>query len=395
MLQELCFGVCRWFTRLDQIAHQLISKPFKAKDSDLHALILVGLYQLYYLRIPDHAAISETVEASRELNKEWAAKAVNGMLRRAQREKVVLEASTSQSEAVQSAHPKWLVDMLAAAWPNQFADILRCNNIQAPMSLRINAQKTTTEDYLQQLQAHQIKANPCQFSRSGIQLEAPVAVTDLPGFAEGMFFVQDEAAQLAATLVSPQANERILDACSAPGGKTTHLLEAQPNLLELVSVESEPARATRIFENLKRLNLTATVVVEDLINYAQQQPAHSFDKILLDVPCSATGVIRRHPDIKWLRKRGDISALAQQQLAMLEAVWRLLRPGGVLVYATCSVLPQENERVTAQFLAHQTDAREEIIVAEWGIPLATGRQLFPTEAGHDGFYYAKIRRQPS
>lgn len=400
LIQALCFGVCRQLTWLDQIANQLVRQPFKLKDRDLQALLLLGLYQLYFMRIPDHAAISETVEAARQLKKTWAVKVINGMLRRAQRDKTTLTQHISTSLAVTYSHPQWLVDLLKSAWPESYEKILAANNEPAPMAVRVNRLKTNRAAYLEQLNAGQIPAQASELSADGIRLTQPVDVGDLPGFSDGYCSVQDEAAQLAAQLLDPQPGDVVLDACAAPGGKTTHLLEKQAGIEKLVAVDNDRKRLDRVAANLERLQLTAELVCRDLLAFCDAQTTKpGFDRILLDVPCSATGVIRRHPDIKWLRKRKDISALADTQLSLLKACWSLLKPGGVLLYATCSVLPQENERVINQFLKQSASAREEIIIlGEPGdqklqrTPTSVGRQLLPEIGGSDGFYYAKLRK---
>lgn len=401
LVQALCFGVCRQFTWLDQIANQLIRQPFKARDSDLHALLLVGLFQLYHMRIPDHAAISETVEAARQLNKVWAVKVLNGMLRRAQREKVALAAAVPTSVAVTYSHPQWLVDCLKAAWPQHLEKILAANNEPGPMTLRVNERFNSRDTYLEGLREARISARLSDLSPCAIVLDQPVDVNALPGFAEGLCSVQDQAAQLAAHLLDPQPGERLLDACAAPGGKTTHLLEKQSHLAQLVAVDNDPQRIARIHENLTRLKVSADVVCQDLLAYCQSvsEQGPAFDRILLDVPCSATGVIRRHPDIKWLRKRKDIAALAATQLQLLQACWSILKDGGTLLYATCSVLPQENERVIHQFLKTESSASEAVIVLKsdtqqrlQAIKVSAGCQLLPEIGGSDGFYYAKLRK---
>ena len=401
LVQALCFGVCRQFTWLDQIANQLVRQPFKPKDSDLHALLLVGLFQLYHMRIPDHAAISETVEGARQLKKTWAVKVLNGMLRRAQREKQPLTGAISTSPSVTYSHPGWLVDMLKTAWPDRWERILAANNEPGPMTLRVNERRLSRDAYLKQLQEARVAARAGDLSPSAVVLEQPADVNTLPGFREGVCSVQDEAAQLAAWILDPQPGNRVLDACAAPGGKTTHLLERQPELAELVAVDNDAKRMERIQENLARLQLSARLVCEDLLDFCEsaQQQGTEFDRILLDVPCSATGVIRRHPDIKWLRKRKDISALAATQLQLLQACWPLLKQGGTLLYATCSILPQENERVINQFLKTETTASEDIIVLKsdakqrlQAVNVPAGRQLLPESGGSDGFYYAKLRK---
>ena len=390
LLQELCFGVCRWYNRLDKLAAPLIRQPFKPRDADLHALLLVGLYQMFYLRIPDHAAISETVEACRQLEKDWAVKVINGMLRTAQRDKAMLESSLPDSTPIQTAHPKWLVDTLEAAWPEQAKSILNANNEPGPMCLRVNQKLGSRQQYLAQLKQSSIAACAGEWADTAVYLEKPRDVTELPGFLEGRVSVQDEAAQLSAFLLDPQPGERILDACAAPGGKTGHLLEQQPELAEVVALDMDAQRLGRVQENLDRLQLSATLCHSSLEQYAHAHPGEQFDRILLDAPCSATGVIRRHPDIKWLRKRPDIGKLADTQLRLLQIAFSLLKPGGTLLYATCSILPQENSRVINQFLKHQPKATESHIDAAWGVAAESGRQLFPTRQGHDGFYYARI-----
>ncbi|OUS27421.1 16S rRNA (cytosine(967)-C(5))-methyltransferase [Gammaproteobacteria bacterium 45_16_T64] len=395
LLQELCFGVCRWFIRLDKIASSVTHHPFKSRDSDIHALLLVGIYQLLYLRVPDHAAISETVEATRQLNKSWAAKVINGTLRRCQREKSELTNAIPDNIAVQTAHPKWLADMVMAAWPEQADSILTHNNSHAPMTIRVNPKHNSPENYLQQLKQKGIQGKLCEFARQGIQLDKPCSVDKLPGFDQGHSFVQDEAAQLSATILNAQPNERVLDACAAPGGKTTHIAESQPELTQLVALDASEQRVIRIHENLTRMSLAAEVHALSLETFTEQHLANNaplFDRILLDAPCSALGVIRRHPDIKWLRKRKDIVALSEQQLMLLGKAWTLLAPGGTLLYATCSILPHENERVVRAFLEQQSDAKEINIEAKWGQAASVGIQLFAQQDGHDGFYYALLRK---
>jgi len=397
LLQELCFGVCRWYTRLDKLAAPLIRQPFKPRDAELHALLLVGLYQMFYLRIPDHAAIAETVEACRQLQQDWAVKVINGMLRSAQRDKAMLEASLPDNLLIQTAHPKWLVESLQAAWPQQAAAILKANNEPGPLCLRVNLLRGSRQAYLARLAERNISARAGQWADSAIYLERPRDVLDLPGFAEGDVSVQDEAAQLSACLLDPQPGERILDACAAPGGKTCHLLERQPQLAELVALDPDARRLQRVQDNLDRLQLKATLIhssLEDYVATLENQVASdqtgAFDRILLDAPCSATGVIRRHPDIKWLRKRADIGKLAETQAQLLRLAFDLLKPGGILVYATCSVLPQENSRLVKNFLKQQPLAQLLEIDAQWGLVTECGRQLLPQINGHDGFYYAKL-----
>ena len=395
LTQALCYGVCRWQLKLDCLVQRLLDKPLKQKDTDIQALLLLGLYQLLYMRIPAHAAVSETVQACTTLGKPWAMGLVNAVLRRFQRDKDDLFKELSAWQEYKYSHPKWLLARLKQTWPNDWENICAANNTQAPMTLRVNQQQLHRNDYLHLLLENGITAHPCQWAKSGIQLSHACAVNKLPHFERGAVSIQDEAAQLAASLMETAPGMRILDACAAPGGKTCHLLEQQPELGELVAVEYDGNRLLKIAENLKRLGLTATIVKGDATRPEQWWDNRPFDRILLDAPCSAIGVIRRHPDIKLLRRNADIDKLAIQQLAMLTALWPLLKPGGLLLYATCSILPQENEQVIEQFISKTSDAAAQTVTAEWGIAAEFGRYLLPTEGGSDGFYYSKLAKAPS
>ena len=394
LIQEICFGVCRWYTRLDKLIAPLIRKPLKAKDADIQALILIGVYQLYYLRIPDHAAIAETVEACRQLSKPWAVGLVNGLLRNCQRQKAELEQQLPSSQAITQAHPQWLLDQLQLAWPEALNKLLTANNQAAPLCLRVNQNVHSREQIQRQLKQAGIDCHPGTLSTSALYLAQPRAVESIPTFASGGLSVQDEAAQLSAFLLDPQPGERILDACAAPGGKTCHLLEMQPKLEQLIALDQDEVRLQRVQQNLDRLQLSAQCVASSLQAYAATQP-EPFDRILLDAPCSATGVIRRHPDIKWLRKKADIKRISALQAELINLAFSLLKPGGTLLYATCSVLPQENERIVEGLLRDNTAA--EIWPIE-GLPNAgarTGCQLLPSADGWDGFYYGRLRRKHS
>ncbi|MEH6566435.1 MAG: 16S rRNA (cytosine(967)-C(5))-methyltransferase RsmB [Halopseudomonas sp.] len=390
LVQELAFGTARWHTRLGALTRDLLNKPMKAADLDLQALLLVGLYQLLYLRIPTHAAIAATVEVASEMNKAWAKGMLNAVLRRVQREGDALLTSVDQSPSQRVSHPGWLFKRLQRAWPDQLENITQANNLHPPMTLRVNPRQLSRADYLQQLQAAGIAASACQYSSVGIQLDQACDVQQLPGFAAGLVSVQDEAAQLAAPLLELQPGQRVLDACCAPGGKTCQILEQQPGLAELIALDLEPQRLKRVAENLERLQLQATLKAADARELALWWDGKPFQRILLDAPCSATGVIRRHPDIKLTRKAADIAALAALQGEMLDQLWQTLAVGGILVYATCSVLPEENTKVIEAFLARQSGARALDFAAEYGIAQPCGRQLLPQDGGHDGFYLAKL-----
>ncbi|WP_236248617.1 16S rRNA (cytosine(967)-C(5))-methyltransferase RsmB [Pseudomonas mosselii] len=390
LTQDLAFGTARWQPRLDLLAAQLLQKPFKAADADVQALLLVGLYQLFYTRIPAHAAIGETVGCADKLKKPWAKGLLNAVLRRAQREGEELLASMERDPVVRTAHPRWLQKSLKAFWPEQWETICAANNAHPPMILRINRRHHSRDAYLALLAEAGIQASACQYSRDGIVLAEACDVRGLPGFADGWVSVQDEAAQLSADLLELAPGQRVLDACCAPGGKTCHLLEAEPGLAHMVAIDLEAKRLARVRENLDRLKLDAELIACDARDTASWWDGKPFQRILLDAPCSATGVIRRHPDIKLTRQAEDIPALATLQGELLDALWPTLDVGGMLLYATCSSLPTENTEVIDAFLARTPGARELDLATEAGLRQPHGRQLLAQEGGHDGFYYAKL-----
>ncbi|MGE8316746.1 MAG: 16S rRNA (cytosine(967)-C(5))-methyltransferase RsmB [Pseudomonas putida] len=390
LTQDLAFGTARWQPRLDLLATQLLQKPFKAADADVQALLLVGLYQLFYTRIPAHAAIGETVGCADKLKKPWAKGLLNAVLRRAQREGEELLAGMERDPVVRTAHPRWLQKALKAFWPEQWEAICAANNAHPPMILRVNRRHHSRDAYLALLAEAGIAASACQYSRDGIVLAEACDVRGLPGFAEGWVSVQDEAAQLSADLLELAPGQRVLDACCAPGGKTCHLLEAEAGLAQMVAIDLEAKRLTRVRENLDRLQLDAELIACDARDTASWWDGKPFQRILLDAPCSATGVIRRHPDIKLTRQADDIPALAALQGELLDALWPTLEVGGMLLYATCSSLPTENTEVVGAFLARTPGARELDLATEAGLRQPHGRQLLAQEGGHDGFYYAKL-----
>lgn len=394
-IKALCFGVCRWYFRLSLLADALLEKPLRAKDQDIYILVLQGIYQILYLRIPTHAAVRETVEAAKILKKTWAAGFINGVLRTFLREQATYVANADDTLVGRYAHPLWLTEAILAAWPAQATAILEGNNQHPPLSLRVNAQKTTTEAYLHTLATAGIPATGVADMPWAVILEDAQAVHTLPGFEAGLFSVQDLAAQHAAPLLQLAPGLRVLDACAAPGGKTTHILETEPQLAALVILDKDAARMIRIKENIQRLQLASPAVrleycAADAADTASWWDGHAFDRILLDAPCSGSGVIRRHPDIKLLRQPKDIAALAQQQRNLLHALWPLLKVGGILLYATCSIFPEENAEEIAAFLSTQPDAEEHPISAPWGIAGHPGRQILTGEQHQDGFYYARL-----
>ena len=393
LVQELAFGTARWQPRLSALALALLSKPFRKADQDVEALLLVGLYQLLYTRIPAHAAISETVGCATALKKPWAKGLLNAVLRRAQREAETLLPTLEKDPVVLTAHPRWLQKSLKAFWPDDWLAICEANNSHPPFTLRVNQRVTSRDAYLAELLDCGIAGQATPFSKDGITLATACDVTALPGFADGAVSVQDEAAQLAADLLMLEPEQRVLDACCAPGGKTCHILESQAQLREVVAIDLEPQRLDRVKANLERLKLKASIVAGDARAVDQWWDGQVFQRILLDAPCSATGVIRRHPDIKLTRQADDIAALAQLQGELLDALWPTLAENGILLYATCSTLPTENTEVIAAFLQRTHDALELPFPADFGKAQPHGRQLLAQVDGHDGFYYARLIKQ--
>ncbi|MBU1190881.1 MAG: 16S rRNA (cytosine(967)-C(5))-methyltransferase RsmB [Gammaproteobacteria bacterium] len=398
LTQELAYGVLRWHARLQQQLQQLLSHPLKAKDQDIGCLLLVGLYQLIHTAIPPHAAVHATVEAVRATGKRWAVPLANAVLRAYQRRQTELEARADAQPTSRYAHPDWLIEMLRADWPQDWQAILTANNERPPFVLRVNTRQGEVASYRAALQAEGMQNTTLSVAEQALRLDQPVAVERLPGFADGAVSVQDAAAQLAAQLLDVHAGMRVLDACAAPGGKTSHILERSPELAELVAVEIDPARVPRIEQNLQRLGLSAQIIIGDASRPDSWWDGRQFERILLDAPCSATGVIRRHPDIKSLRRTADLEDLTVTQSDLLDAMWPLLAPGGMLLYATCSVLRRENEQQIERFLQRHPDAQEAELrvawVVDWGRQVSHGRQILPGAAGGDmdmdGFYYASL-----
>jgi 16S rRNA (cytosine967-C5)-methyltransferase len=386
--QELVYGSLRWHGRLAALLHELLASPLKARDHDILCLLLLGLYQLSRLAVPPHAAVNETANAARAARKPWAVALINGVLRNYQRQREKLENRLDQCPESRLSHPQWLLEQLRQDWPNDWEAIALANNERAPLTLRVNLARQSRAAYLDRLRTAQLAASEAPFTAAGVCLEVPTAVARLPGFQDGEVSVQDAAAQLAAELLDIRPGMRILDACAAPGGKTAHILERGDNRVTVVAVDIDKDRLRRVAENLTRLGLNAKLICADAGNPGCWWDEVQFDRILLDAPCSASGVIRRHPDIKVLRRPGDLKQLAEQQERLLEKLWPLLASGGILLYATCSVFRLENDRRVAGFLARHNDAFENRITAGWGRLMKYGRQILPGERGMDGFYYA-------
>lgn len=393
LLQELCFGTLRWYPRLDLILAALLSKPLSRRDMDIQALLASAIYQITEMRVPSHAAVNEAVTASKQMGKPWARGLVNAVLRRYLREQKAIHQSLASNPVFASALPDWMLQQLRSAWPEQLENIIAATNGRAPMTLRVNRAQISAAHYLEQLTEAGIPAVRTSLSAVGIQLLTPVAVDQLPGFNEGLVSVQDEGAQLAGTLLDIRPGQRVLDACSAPGGKTCHLLEMHPDLGCLLALDIDTGRLQRVRENLERLGLRAELQTADAACLDDWWDGIHFDHILLDAPCSGSGVIRRHPDIKVLRRPTDIDKLGEVQSRLLTQLWKTLRPGGRLLYATCSILPAENQALTEQFCREQVDCVAPALAASWGTAAGSGRQLLPVLDGHDGFFYTLLQKQ--
>ncbi|GAB2926291.1 16S rRNA (cytosine(967)-C(5))-methyltransferase RsmB [Rheinheimera gaetbuli] len=390
LLQEICFGVLRYLPQLEAVCGQLMTKPLIKQLRPLQFLLYVGIYQLKFMRIPDHAAISETVDAARELKGQSLTKLINGVLRNVQRQQQLFNFNDAP-DAVKYNHPGWLIKALQQAYPDSWQAILEANQHKAPLWLRVNVSKIDATDYAASLTRAGIEySRPLADLPGAIKLTQAQDVTSLPGYAEGWFSVQDVAAQYAAVLLNAKNGQRVLDACCAPGGKSCHILELAPQA-ELTALDKDPKRLLRVDDNLARLGLKATVMAADAAEPDSWWQGKLFDRILLDVPCSATGVIRRHPDIRWLRKQADIAVLAELQQRILSQCWQLLAPGGTLLYATCSILPQENQQQIAVFLQQHSDAQLQSAPQQSTLQ-QFGWQLLPGEQDGDGFFYAILHK---
>ena len=392
LIQELCYGVLRWLPRLQRVLAQLLEKPVRRRDLDVNCLLLLGLYQLEHTRIPDHAAVTETVAATRILGKPWASALVNATLRRYLNQHIQIHEAIKDQEEAEFSHSSWLIRAIREAWPEDWEFVLAQNNARAPLTLRVNARACTRDAYLEKLSNAGLAAAAAPHTTHGVTLAQSVAVERLPGFEQGLVSVQDASAQMAAGLLKPRKGHRILDACAAPGGKCAQILETTPDIGELVAIEKTLPRAKLLRQTLSRLSLSATLITTDARDTATWWNGTAFDRILLDVPCSATGVIRRHPDIKLLRQEEDIHRLVETQAQLLESLWGVLVSGGRLVYATCSIFPAENQHQINRFLHQHTDAHEVPIVTPWGKDIRPGRQILPGVDAMDGFYYAVVQK---
>jgi 16S rRNA (cytosine967-C5)-methyltransferase len=399
LLRALCYDSIRWYLRLEALLGQLQDRPQRKLDPLPKALAIVGLCQLIHSNVHAHAAVDQTVAAAQLLGVGRAAGFINAVLRRWLREGEGLATQVDADQALRTAHPRWLLEALAHDWPRHLPQILAANNAHPAFWLRVNARRSSGVAYRALLEAHGMQIVPTGLAlEQALLLEQPVDVHELPGFGDGLVSVQDGAAQLAAHLLAPAPGERVLDACAAPGGKTCHLAELQPELAELVAVDVSQERLHKVADNLRRLNLQAQLICSDAGELAAWWDGKLFDRILLDVPCSATGVIRRHPDIKLLRRASDIAPLVERQRQLLDKLWHCLKPGGRLVYSSCSALQAETSGVIAAFVArctHAVDATATLIgklctgqqvCAQGGCAIAAGTLSM------DGFYYACLEK---
>jgi 16S rRNA (cytosine967-C5)-methyltransferase len=382
--KSLVFGTIRFYHQLNDIVTDLLEHSLKKEDLDIHCLMLLGAYQILHSNVASHASIFETVNVAVDLNKDWAKGLVNAILRQIDRNKDKLLAQTHYS------HPTWMVKKIKQNYPSDFEQIFNQNNTQAPMTIRVHP-KYSTQDYQQSLNQVDINSKLLEVAPQALVLDKPTSVYDLPDFETGSCYIQDASAQLSAPLLEPKDSDLILDACSAPGGKTTHLSELAPNA-KIIALDSDETRLERVVQNAQRFNINNIEIIQGEAERQDWWDNKPFDKILLDAPCSATGVIRRHPDIKLLRKPKDITALVALQADILDNLWQMLKPGGILLYSTCSILKAENELQIADFLYNHDDASEIKIDLDWGIKTVIGRQQLPSH-DFDGFYYAKLIKQ--
>ncbi len=404
LARALCYGTLRFHWRLRSQVNALLDRPLKAKDSVIESLIAVGIYQLTGTRIPDHAAVSMTVDASRVLRRPKYASLINAVLRNFLRKN--MQAAEPVDEEARYSHPAWLLERLRCDWPDHWLEIVEAGNRQAPMWLRVNINRQSQAGYINELKEFQESGQSADDAAShqviagfdqAVKLARPRPVSELPGFSDGQVSVQDAAAQLAGPWLLRGGAKRILDACAAPGGKTGQLLELAGPDADLTAIDLDEDRLDKVRENLARLGLSATVLAADASTPDEWWAGAQFDRILLDAPCSGSGVIRRHPDIKLLRRAEDIATLAGSQLALLRALWPLLEANGRLLYATCSVLTEENDAVVREFLKTQADARENDVLPNNNIRdlmhrKTCGYQILPGNQDVDGFYYACLER---
>lgn len=385
LTKEICYGVTRYYFQLNSTLNDFVKK--KPAKTEIYVVLLTGIYQLKYLNKPDYAVVKESVDILIKLKMPWAKGLVNAVLRNVCRQKETVKKNLKLESTYN--HPEWLINKIKKYYPSDWEKILAANDSHPPLTIRVNQQKISEEEYLAKLDSLNIKALKLPFS--GIKLETATQVQDIPGFTAGEVSVQDQAAQLCVSLLALQPGLSILDACSAPGGKLCHILEAESKLSKCVALEIDEKRIIKIKENLTRLGLTANVIQADATQ-SSWWDGKPFDRILLDAPCSATGVIKRHPDIKILRTPNDVIEICKLQKKLLENLWPKLGKGGILVYVTCSILFEENEEQIKNFVTLHPDAQAEQFNPPWGIFTGHGYQILSSESNMDGFFYSKLRK---
>ncbi len=393
---ELCFGFCRYYFVLQNSLKTLIKKPLKSRDRDVQIIMLLGLYQIRFMRVENHAAVNESVKLLQRRKKVWAKGLVNAVLRsyiRALPENVSESEQQLSKQEHYSAYPDWIIEKVKKDWSEYSARVLQAGNQRAPMVLRVNLQKVSRSEYLKQLADLSIDAREHPVVDQAVILQSPEAVERLPGFSEGLVSVQDAAAQLAATLLECEPGMKVLDACAAPGGKTLHILQSAA-ALKVTALDKDKDRLQRVTENLQRAGVSAELIAVDAAQPDSWFDGTLYDRILLDAPCSASGIIRRHPDIRLLRQADDVSGLVEQQKRLLNAMWPLLKPGGRLLYSTCSMFKDENEQQVELFISEHDNCVElPLNTVQWGLSRPAGRQILPGYFEMDGFYYASLEKK--
>ena len=393
---ELCFGFSRYYFVLQESLKKLVKKPLKSRDKDVQIIMLLGLYQIRFMRVENHAAVNESVKLLQRRKKVWAKGLVNAVLRSYIR---ALPEKTSETEQLLTfeenylAYPEWITQKVKKDWSEHSAKVLQAGNQRAPMVLRVDLQKISRSGYLKQLAESSIDAREHPIVEQAIILKSPVAVESLPGFSKGLVSVQDAAAQLAAVLLDCEPGMKVLDACAAPGGKTLHILQSALSL-QVTALDKDEGRLQRVTENLQRASVSAELCCADAAQPDSWFDGKLFDRILLDAPCSASGIIRRHPDIRLLRQADDVNGLVDQQKRLLTAMWPLLEPGGRLLYSTCSIFKDENEDQIKHFISdHDNCVELPLKSVQWGLSRPVGRQILPGFFEMDGFYYACLEKK--
>ncbi len=392
LTKEMAYGVVRRYWSLEEIARESLRTGIRNKDRDIFILLLVGLYQLKFMRIPSHAAVDATVQACEAAKKPWLKGLVNGVLRNYLRRGVAIE-SRLTSDRFRTAHPDWLLERLRTAWGNEWRRIIDANNTNPPLCLRVNLARIPRAEYVSRLHSVGIEVEVDPNTETGLTVKVPVPAGSLPGYSEGLFSVQDIAAQLVVPCLQLQPGQRVLDACAAPGGKTAHMREQEPDLAKLVAVDIDPVRLGLLRDNLERLGLRADCVVGDATNVQPWWDGQDFDRILVDAPCSGSGIIRRHPDIKHNRRADDVERILKIQARLLDNLWPLLDVNGIMMYVTCSVFPQENQNQIQAFLKRHPEAEVGGLPIPIGVDCGVGRQTLPGIHDMDGFFFSVLKRR--